>query len=137
MVAFNERSTGVVRQILLADDSTRDIYVRGDFISYHGSTANELIRLHADGSVANRFGQGFNGHVYRIALAKTGGGELYVSGAFTHFDGQPVPHLVRLTRTGALEPAFRFAGDFDPGGIAVAEDGSGDVYSVYSGRNLA
>jgi hypothetical protein len=136
MMAFTQRSPGVVRQILLAEDSTRDVYVRGDFVSYQGSTANELIRLHADGSVANRFGQGFDGHIYRIALAKTGGGELYVSGAFAHFDGQPVSHLVRLTRTGALDPAFRFAADFVPGGIAVAEDGSGDVYSVNSGPNL-
>ena len=136
MMTFNRGSTGVVRQILLAEDSTRDIYVRGDFMSYQGSTANELIRLHADGSVANRFGQGFDGHIYRIALARTGGGELYVSGAFAHFDGQPVSHLVRLTRTGALDPAFRFAADFDPGSIAVAEDGSGDVYSVYSGPTL-
>src|SRR5215831_12750475 len=136
MMASTQRSTGVVRQILLAEDSTRDIYVHGDFTSYQGSTANELIRLHADGSVANRFGQGFDGPIYRIALANTGGGELYVSGAFAHFDGQPVPHLVRLTRTGSLDPAFRFAADFDPGGIAVAEDGSGEVYSVSSGPNL-
>ena len=134
MMASVQRSTGVVRQILLAGDSTRDIYVRGDSMSYQGSTVNELIRLHADGSVANRFGQGFDGPIYRIALANTG--ELYVSGVFAHFDGQPVSHLVRLTRTGALDPAFRFAADFDPGGIAVAEDGSGDVYSVNSGPNL-
>lgn len=133
-MASTQRSPGVVRQILLAQDSTRDIYVRGDFASYQGSAANELIRLHADGSVANRFGQGFDGDIYRIAVATTG--ELYVSGGFAHFDGQPVPHLVRLTRTGALDPAFRFTADFDPGGIAVAEDGSGDVYSVNSGPAL-
>src|SRR5215510_3830102 len=135
MMASTQRSTGVVRQILLAEDSTRDIYVRGDFVNYQGSAANELIRLHADGSVANRFGQGFDGPIYRIALANTGGG-LYVSGAFAHFDGQSVSHVVRLTRTGALDPAFRFIADFDPGGIVVAEDGSGDVYSVHSGPDL-
>jgi hypothetical protein len=136
MMASSQRSIGTVRQILLAEDGTRDIYVRGDFTTYQGSTANELIRLHADGSVANRFGQGFDSHVYRIAVANTGGGGLYVSGAFTHFDGQPVSHLVRLTRTGTLDGTFRFATDFDPGGIAVAQDGSGDVYSVHSGPNL-
>ena len=135
MMASSHRSTGIVRQILLAEDS-RDIYVRGDFTSYQGSGANELIRLHADGSVADRFGQGFDGHIYRIALSKTDGGALYVSGAFSHFDGQPVAHLVRLTRTGTLDPAFHFAGDFDPGGIAVSENGSGDVYSVSSGPNF-
>src|SRR5262249_5797696 len=99
IMASTHPSTGVIRQTLLAEDSTRDIYVRGDFVSYQGSAANELIRLHADGSVANRFGQGFDGPIYRIALANTGGG-LYVSGAFAHFDGQSVSHLVRLTRTG-------------------------------------
>ena len=135
-MAFTQRSSGVVRQILLAEDSTKDIYVRGDFTSYQGSAANELIRLHADGSVANRFGQGFDGHIYRIALAIPGGGQLYVSGAFSHFDGQPVSHLVRLTRSGALDPAFHFAGEFDPGGIALAEDSSGDVYSINSGPDL-
>jgi len=135
MMASTQRSAGVVRQILLADDTTGDIYVRGDFTTYQGSTANELIRLHANGSVANRFGQGFDGHIYRIALAKTRG-ELYVSGAFTHFDGQPVTHLVRLTGTGAYDPTFRFAADFDPGGVVVAEDGSGDVYAVTSGPDL-
>ena len=135
-MASNQRSTGVVRQILLAEDGTRDIYVRGDFTSYQGSMANELIRLHADGRVANRFGEGFDGHIYRIALAKTGGGGLYVSGAFVHFDGQPVPHLLRLTPSGALDSTFHFAAGFEPGGIAVAEDGSGDVYAVNSGPNL-
>ena len=136
MMASTQRSSGVVRQILLAEDSTSDIYIRGDFTSYQGSAANELIRLHADGSVAYRFGQGFDGPIYRIALAYGGSGELYVSGAFTHFDGQPVAHLVRLTRTGELDQAFHFAGDFDPGGIAVAEDSSGDLYSVNSGPDL-
>jgi hypothetical protein len=135
-MASTQRSSGVVRQILFAEDSTRDIYVRGDFTSYQGLAANELIRLHPDGSVANRFGEGFDGHIYRIALSNTGSGELYVSGEFAHFDGQSVPHLVRLTRTGAVDTPFRFAGDFDPGGIVVAEDGSGDVYAVYSRPDL-
>lgn len=135
-MASTQRSTGVVRQILLAEDGTGDIYVRGDFTSYQGLAANELIRLHSDGSVANRFGQGFDGHIYHITLANTGDEALYVSGEFAHFDGQPVSHLVRLTRTGALDPTFHFAADFDPGGIAVAENGSGDVYAVYSGPDL-
>jgi hypothetical protein len=136
MIASTQSSTGIVRQILLAEDGSSDMYVRGDFMNFQGAMANGLIRLHADGSVANRFGQGFDGPIHRIALAKPGGGELYVSGAFAHFDGQPVSHLVRLSRTGALDPSFRFAGDFVPGGIAVAEDGTGDLYAVSSGPDL-
>ncbi|HEU4683186.1 MAG TPA: delta-60 repeat domain-containing protein [Nitrospira sp.] len=133
MTAVTQRSNGIVRQIVSADDGTGDLYVRADVASGQTQVTNELIRLHADGSVANHFGLGFDGHIHRIALANTGDGALYVSGAFAHFDGQPAPHLVRLTRTGTLDPAFRFAGDFVPGGIAVAEDGSGQLYSVHSG----
>lgn len=55
-----------------------------------------------------------------------------VSGAGpAHFDGQPVPNLIRLTRTGSLDSGFRFAGNFRPSGVAVAEDGSGDLYTPF------
>jgi hypothetical protein len=141
--AFNQGSgfDGSVFKILMAEDGSGDIYVCGSFTSYNGLSANGLIRLHPDGSVANRFG--FDGNVGAIALTRTGGGELYVAGwvdeSFTHFNGEPVPPLVRLTPSGALDPAFSFTAQFAPsaatasGAIAVAEDGSGDLYAVYSG----
>jgi hypothetical protein len=141
---FNQGTgfNGSVYKILLAEDGSGDIYVCGSFTSYNGSAANGLIRLHPDGSVANRFD--FDGNVGAIALTRTGGGELYVAGggvdgSFSHFNGQPVPPLVRLTPSGALDAAFSFTGQFAPsaaiasGAIAVAEDGSGDLYAVYSG----
>ena len=69
--------------------------------------------------MANTFG--FDGSV-AVSPLRTGGNELYaLSGTFsptvgfTHFNGQPVPPLVRLTRTGSLDPGFRFTAGFVPG----------------------
>jgi len=67
------------------------VYVGGEFTTYNGTATHGLIQLHPDGTVAHTFGQGFDGAVMDLALANTGGGELYVIGGFTHFDGHPVP----------------------------------------------
>jgi hypothetical protein len=129
---FNQGSgfNDLVRSIVMAQDGTGDVFVGGDFTSYNGSAANRLVRLHRDGSVANRFGQGLDELVLDLALARPGASELYVSGGFSHFDGQLVPSLIRLTPSGSLDPAFRAAGVGSP--IATAEDGSGDLYAVFS-----
>jgi hypothetical protein len=133
---FNQGSgfNGVVNSIVLTQDGTGDIYVGGEFTAYKGTAANRLIRLRPDGTVAQTFGQGFDGNVMDLALAKTDGGELYVLGVFSRFDGQPVPRLIRLTRTGSLDPNFRLAAELASSleaQLAVAQDGSGDVYVTF------
>ena len=99
---FNQGAgfNGVVNGIVLAQDGGGDIYVAGEFA--YELTVHRLIRLHPDGTVAQTFGQvdGFP----HLTLAKTG--ELYVLG-LSRFDGQPVPPLIRLTRTGSLDAGFR------------------------------
>jgi hypothetical protein len=133
--SFNQGSgfNGIVRSIVVADDGSRDVYVGGEFTSYNGTLANGLIRLHPDGTVAHTFGQGVDGAVMDLVFAKTGGGELYVIGGFTHFDGHPVPPLIRLTRTGSLDTGFRLPAGFTPSfPIVAAEDGSGDLYATFT-----
>jgi hypothetical protein len=133
--SFNQGSgfNGIVRSIVVADDGSRDVYVGGEFTTYNGTAANGLIRLHPDGTVAHTFGQGVDGAVMDLVLAKTGGGELYVIGGFTHFDGHPVPPLIRLTRTGSLDTGFRLPAGFTPSfPIVAAEDGSGDLYATFT-----
>jgi hypothetical protein len=135
---FNQGAgfNGVVTSIVLAQDGSGDIYVAGEFTAYKGTVANRLIRLHPDGTVAQTFGQvdGFP----HLALAKTG--ELYVLG-LSQFDGQPVPPLIRLTRTGSLDAGFRLPAElysfpvFLGPEFAVAEDGSEDVYVTYTRPN--
>jgi hypothetical protein len=135
---FNQGSgfNAVVNSIALVQDGSGDIYVAGEFTAYKGTVVNRLIRLHADGTVAQTFGKvdGFP----HLALAKTG--ELYVLG-LTQFDGQPVPPLIRLTRTGSLDPGFRLPAElssfpvFLGPAFAPAEDGSGDLYVTFTKPN--
>jgi hypothetical protein len=128
-----------VTTIVLTQDGSGDVYVGGEFTTYKGRVANHLIRLHPDGAVAQTFGQvdGFP----TLALAKTG--ELYVLG-LTQFEGQPVPSLIRLTRTGSLDPEFHLSTEFNPFTgplfgpffpIVAAEDGSGDLYVMFKRYN--
>src|SRR6266545_2927418 len=67
---FNQGSgfNGPVGSIVLAQDGSGDIYVGGEFTTYKGTLANRLIRLHPDGTVAQTFGQGFDGIVSDAAL---------------------------------------------------------------------
>lgn len=115
----------------MAQDGTNDLFVGGDFTTYNGTGANHLIRLHPNGTIAQTFGQGFDEVVLFLGLTTDGSNALYAGGPFSQFDSQPVPPLVRLTRTGSLDPGFRFIANFSPGLTALAEDGSGDLYTVF------
>jgi Domain of unknown function (DUF5122) beta-propeller len=118
-----------VRQLVMAQDGSHDLYVGGDFTTYNGTAANHLIRLRPNGTIAQSFGQGFDEVVVGLGLATDGSNALYASGPFTQFNGQPVPHVIRLTRTGVRDATFQ-AGSlgFDFGLAAVPEDGTRDVY---------
>jgi hypothetical protein len=113
----------------MAQDGTHDLYVSGDFTTYNGTAANHLIRLHPNGSVAQTFGQGFDEVVTFVALASDSSNALYASGPFTQFNGQPVPHVIRLTPAGMRDAAFQATSPgFDFGLAAIPEDGTRDVY---------
>ena len=120
-----------VRRIVMAQDGTRDLYVSGDFTTYNGATANHLIRLRPNGTIAQTFGQGFDEVVAGLALATDGSNALYAGGPFTQFNGQPVPQLIRLTSSGVRDDSFQPGSlGFDFGLGAVPEDGTRDVYVV-------
>jgi hypothetical protein len=113
----------------MAQDGSNDLYVGGDFTTYNGTPANHLIRLRPNGSVAQTFGQGFDEVVLALGLATDSSNALYASGAFTQFNGQPVPQVIRITPFGLRDPSFQPSGlDFVPEMLAVPEDASRDVY---------
>jgi hypothetical protein len=124
-----------VRQIVMAQDGTHDLYVGGDFTTYNGTAANHLTRLHPNGTVAQSFGQGFDELVYFLGLATDGNNALFAGGGFTQFNGKPVPPLIRLTRTGSLDGGFRFTQAFMPLLFAPAADGSGGIYTDFMESN--
>jgi uncharacterized delta-60 repeat protein len=121
-----------VTTIVVATDGTRDVFVGGGFSTYNGTSANALIRLHPDGTVANTFGTGFHwdstfqqhAAVGDIVLAPARG-QVYVAGLFSTFNGQPTQGIVRLNSDGSLDNSFSGSGG---GPMLLASDGSGDLY---------
>ena len=121
-----------VRSVVPANDGTKDVYVGGAFTTYNGITARDLVRLNENGTVDLAFatGAGFDNTVYSIALTGDGTGDLYVSGAFTSYNGVPVNNLLRLHANGIVEPTFAIGTGFNNiiYSIALSGDGTGDLY---------
>jgi uncharacterized delta-60 repeat protein len=132
-LTFNSGGTGfdnVVFTInVLPDDS---IIVGGDFTLYNGNTYNRLIKLNSDGSIDWTFGSnvGFDNQVLTTFVSSVG--EIYISGIFTSFAGNPVPNgLVKLTSGGSVDNQFNF--NFGTQGLSsgylksITEDLNGDI----------
>ena len=127
-----------VRSIAPAGDGSGNVYVGGDFTSYNGTPANDLVRLHANGTVDLTFvtgtgftGAGLNTGVRSIAPAGDGSGNVYVGGGFTSYNGTVANDLVRLrVSNGTVDPAFAMGTGFNDTvfSIAPAGDGTGDLY---------
>ena len=94
---------GSVWSIAPAGDGTGNLYVGGAFTTFNGTVANDLVRLHANGTVDATFatGAGFDNLVYSIAPAGDGTGNLYVGGVFTTYQSTTTGRIVRLSSQGA------------------------------------
>ena len=118
--------------VVPATDGSGDLYVGGAFTSYKGVTANNFVRLNADGTVDPSFvtGTGFDNTVYTIVPADDGSGDLYVGGAFTNYNGAVANDLVRLNSNGVIDLFFATGTGFNNTVFHAAPvgDGSGDVY---------
>jgi uncharacterized delta-60 repeat protein len=126
---------GSVSTIAPANDGSGDVYVGGGFASYDGTPVGDIVRLNLDGTRDAGFdnGSGFNGAVKIIAPAIDGSGDIYVSGFFTSYDGVVVGSgLIRLNDDGSLDAGFSTGSGWGEEGIALATDGSGDVYVAKS-----
>jgi hypothetical protein len=73
--------------------------------------------------------RGFNAPVSHLVSASDGTGDIYVAGAFTAYQDQPVRTVVRLRPNGTLH-SFQLPLVITGGirSIAEADDGSGDLY---------
>jgi beta-propeller uncharacterized protein DUF5122 len=88
-----------------AGDGSGNVYVGGSFISYNGTVANDLVRLHANGTVDPAFatGTGFNDTVFSIAPAGDGSGNVYVGGQFTTYQSLTTGRIARLKSNGSAD----------------------------------
>jgi uncharacterized delta-60 repeat protein len=134
-----------VRVVVVATDGSGDVYVAGYFSDYNGTGTRGLVRLNNDGSLDMGFvaGPDFGGIIYIITVAIDGSGDIYANTRSPNF-------IERLNNDGIRDTGFDtnlnsggysvgfggFGGPFGggprywPNSIALATDGSGDVYVV-------
>lgn len=114
--------------IATANDGSGDVFIGGSFSS-------KLVRLNDDGSVDSGFtiDAGFDDNVAEIEAAIDGSGDLYVAS----YQGFIVPHLVRFNSDGSRDLNFTpsavptVTDSYQGNTIAVATDGSGDIFVSY------
>src|SRR5215217_6400029 len=112
-----------VNSIVPVNDGSGDVFVAGFFTTYTDVVSNRVIRLHADGTVAQAFPDGFNDFVLSLTSARDSSGAMYALGSFTRFNGQPAAGFIRLNRNGSRDTNFQLAPmDQSPTAVAVIPD---------------
>jgi uncharacterized delta-60 repeat protein len=94
--------------VLTAIQSDGKVVLLGNFTTFNGVTANNIIRLNSDGTRDASFnantGSGFNNSVNSMAIQSDG--KIIVGGNFTTFNGVTVNGIVRLNSDGTRDTAF-------------------------------
>ena len=98
-----DTTNGIVNAMVVQPDGK--IVVRSSFLGFNGQNGS-LVRLNTDGSADATFGlgAGLNGPVSSVVQQPDG--KLLLGGSFTRLNNQPVPSVVRLLPTGALDTGF-------------------------------
>ena len=100
------------RALLLQPDGK--VVVGGDFGQVNGVPRSRIARVNADGTLDLSFDPGIGPDRIVRALAQDSAGNIYAGGDFSTVSGIPHTGIVKLTPTGAIDPAF------NPGGGGVS-----------------
>jgi uncharacterized delta-60 repeat protein len=106
---------GATRSISIQSDGK--IVCGGDFTSYNGTSANNIIRLNTDGSIDGSFvyGTGFNGALEDIAIQTDG--KIVCGGQFTTYQGTSANYIIRLNTDGSIDSTFVYGTGFSSFGF--------------------
>ena len=111
----------------IAVQSDGKIILGGDFSTFNGTTANDIVRLNSNGTIDTAFlsntGTGSNTYVRSIAIQSDG--KILVGGAFTSFNGTTANRIVRLNSDGTRDTAFT-----TNNGTGIDQVGSFSIFSI-------
>jgi uncharacterized delta-60 repeat protein len=114
------------------------ILVGGQFVTYNGTTENNIVRLNSDGSKDATFvtGTGFNGIVYSIKQLYNG--KILVGGNFTTYNGVIENRMICLNSDGTKDLTFSSGTGFSASvrKIKIQTDGKlvvGGEFTSYNG----
>jgi uncharacterized repeat protein (TIGR01451 family)/uncharacterized delta-60 repeat protein len=104
--SFNSGSgtDGIVYALALQGDGK--VLVGGEFSQMDFNPRNNLTRLNADGSLDATFDPGSRGSDRVVYSIVTGGGGIYVGGAFDKYNGTHRRSIVRLFPDGTVDTGF-------------------------------
>jgi len=125
---------GEVKKTIVQPDGK--IVCAGFFTSYDGNTANYIIRLNSDGSVDNTFnsGTGFDSAVEYLGIQSNG--KIIAGGAFSSYDGNSVPGIVRINTDGTYDNTFSTTLISPIIGLSVQPDDKIIVFSLYASGTI-
>ena len=140
-VGFN----GDVNELVLANDSSGDLYVVGNFTGYQGVSHEYIVRINSDASVEGSFatGSSFDNQAISVAATADGSGDIYVGGVFTLYRGNNRSQIARIDSSGANDGGFNPGDGFNlsvfsvmPTGNGGAEIYAGGIFSTYDSINV-
>lgn len=112
------------------------IAIAGDFARVNGTPRQAIAVLQEDGSLDTTFNAGVSPDGPIRSVVALADGRLLVGGAFRHWGEQNVAgHLVRLNPTGALDPGFASAPDWEGEINQILQGGNGNLWVL--GRSLS
>ncbi len=95
---------GVIRALALQRDGR--LVIGGTFTTINSTNAGNISRLSIDGKVDGAFDAGAGADNPVFALLVQPDDRILVGGAFSYFNGEPHPGIVRLMTNGVVDPTF-------------------------------
>lgn len=116
---FLPLNVGIINTIAIQTDGK--VLVGGNFTSYNGTAANDIIRLNSNGSVDTSFvyGTGFNGTNGLYIIALQSNGQILAGGDFTQYNGSNYNEIIRLNTNGSIDTSWIVGTGFGIGGIVL------------------
>ncbi len=130
-------SFGYVNETVVQPDGK--IIAVGLFQRANGARTNGIARFNADGTLDTSFNTGTGATFPIRAVALQTDGKIIIAGAFTVFNGQTVPRIVRLNADGSIDSTFTSAINFNDqiNDVVIQPDGKilvGGHFSTSSSR---
>jgi uncharacterized delta-60 repeat protein len=97
-------ANGMIEDIAVQSDG--GILICGQFTTYAGTDRNRVARLLPDGSIDPGFTVGTGPSNLPTGILAAPGGQAYLVGAFTTYNGSPTNSIARLLANGSLDGSF-------------------------------
>lgn len=116
---------GYIRSVSLQTDGK--ILLAGNFTTFNGISANNVVRLNTDGTIDNTFNVGAGTDDFVRVVTEQSDGKILVGGNFLNFAGAPASRIVRLNANGTKDLSFVPPSGFDNAVTTIAVQASGKI----------